>query len=290
MCGISGIYSKSDNLENTLQQFNKCLANRGPDNASLFVDKKNYFGMGHTRLSILDLSVRGNQPMYDHSGEWIISFNGEIYNHLEIRNYLNQKKNENISWKSNSDTETILIANVILGFEKMLEKLEGMFAFALYNKKKNLLYLVRDRIGEKPLYYYNNENKFVFGSDISIFKKIDKINLSINYNILSHYIQKGYVPSPYSIYKFIFKLEPGYYLRIENNFSELKKICYWDIKNTINISKDSIKFSNNNYNDEKKELKKKIENTVIKQTISDVQVGTFLSGGIDSSLITSILG
>ncbi len=136
MCGISGIYSKSDNLENTLQQFNKCLANRGPDNASLFVDKKNYFGMGHTRLSILDLSERGNQPMYDHSGEWIISFNGEIYNHLEIRNYLNQKKNENISWKSNSDTETILIANVILGFEKMLEKLEGMFAFALYNQKK----------------------------------------------------------------------------------------------------------------------------------------------------------
>ena len=163
MCGISGIYSKNNDLENILKKFNESLSKRGPDNSAIFIDSKNSFGMGHTRLSILDLSNRGNQPMHDHTGDWVISFNGEIYNHLKIREYLSEKYNKKINWKSNSDTETILIANHILGFENTLKLLEGMFAFALYNKVRNILYLARDRIGEKPLYYYHNEGKFIFG-------------------------------------------------------------------------------------------------------------------------------
>ena len=135
MCGISGIYSKEHNLEEVLNKFNTSLSHRGPDHSSYFIDKTKYFGMAHTRLSILDLSEKGNQPMFDHSGEWVISFNGEIYNHLEIRDYISRKIKK-IQWKSNSDTETILILNYVLGFERMLELLEGMFAFALYNKKK----------------------------------------------------------------------------------------------------------------------------------------------------------
>ncbi len=288
MCGISGIYSKNDNLEDVLKKFNKCLSNRGPDYSSFFIDKKNYFGMGHTRLSILDLSERGNQPMYDHSGDWIISFNGEIYNHLEIRRYLSKKIEKQIKWKSESDTETILLANQILGLDKTLELLEGMFAFALYNKKENILYLVRDRIGEKPLYYYHHENKLVFGSDISIFKELKNINLSINHSVISEYFQKGNVSAPNSIYRHVFKLDPGCYIKLTNNFSLKINICYWNLKNIIK-KKENNKIFQSNFHEQKKNLQDLLEKTVIKQTISDVQIGCFLSGGIDSSIITSIL-
>ena len=168
--------------------------------------------------------------MHDHSGNWVISFNGEIYNHLEIRSYLSKKISNKINWVSDSDTETILLANNILGFEETLKCLEGMFALALYNKQENILYLARDRVGEKPLYYYNKDKKFIFGSDISIFKKINKINLSINNDIIPEYINKGNVGSPNSIYKYIFKLNPGHYLKISNSFSEINKKCYWNIK------------------------------------------------------------
>ena len=289
MCGISGIYSKDENLEIILNKFNQCLRNRGPDNASVFIDKKNYFGMGHTRLSILDLSNRGNQPMNDHSGNWVISFNGEIYNHLEIRELLSLKTKNKIQWKSDSDTETILLANYILGFEETLKCLEGMFAFALYNKLDNILYIARDRVGEKPLYYYHNENKFIFGSDISIFKKVNKINLSINYGIIGEYINKGNIGSPNSIYKYIYKLNPGHYLKISNSFSVIKKKCYWNIKNIITENQQNEISSVNNFYEDKNHLKNLLEKTVMKQTISDVQIGSFLSGGIDSSIITSIL-
>ena len=288
MCGISGIFSKEDNLEEVLKTFNKRLFNRGPDYSSFFIDKKNYFGMGHTRLSILDLSSRGNQPMSDHSGDWIISFNGEIYNHLEIRKYLSEKIQDRIYWKSESDTETILLSNKILGLEKTLELLEGMFAFALYNKKENILYLVRDRIGEKPLYYYHHENKLVFGSDISIFKDLKNINLSINQTVISEYFQTGNVSAPNSIYKHIFKLDPGTYLKLTDNFSRKINVPYWSLKNLIK-KKEKNKIFKLNFNEQKKNLKNLLEKTVIKQTISDVQIGSFLSGGIDSSIITSIL-
>ncbi len=289
MCGISGIYSKDENLEIILNKFNQCMRNRGPDNASIFIDKKNYFGMGHTRLSILDLSERGNQPMNDHSGNWVISFNGEIYNHLEIREFLSLKTKSKIQWKSDSDTETILLANHILGFEETLKCLEGMFAFALYNKIDNTLYIARDRVGEKPLYYYHKENKFIFGSDISLFKKVNKINLSINYGIIGEYLNKGNIGSPNSIYKYIYKLNPGHYLKISNSFSVIKKKSYWNIKNVISESQRNKINSVNNFYEHKNHLKNLLEKTVMKQTISDVQIGSFLSGGIDSSIITSIL-
>ena len=290
MCGISGIYSKNNDIENLLYSFNQSLNNRGPDNSSYFLSKKNYFGMSHTRLSILDLSDNGNQPMHDHSGDWVISFNGEIYNHFEIRDKISKKMNNiKIQWKGFSDTETILMANFTFGFEEMLKILDGMFAFALYNKKLNKLFIARDRLGEKPVYYYFKDGKFIFGSDLSIFKKVKNISLNINEEILPSYIEKGYIKAPYSIYKHIYKLEPGHFIELENNFSNIKKKKYWNIESIINsntLNRSSIKKT---FDDEKIELKKILEKTVIKQTISDVQIGCFLSGGIDSSLISSIL-
>ena len=150
------------------------------------------------------------------------------------------------------------------------------------------MYLARDRVGEKPLYYYNKNNKFIFGSDTSIFKKINKINLSINNDIIPEYINKGNVGSPNSIYKYIFKLIPGHYLKISNSFSEINKKCYWNIKKIIEEIKKIIS-KTDNFSENKNNLKSLLEKTVIKQTISDVQIGSFLSGGIDSSIITSIL-
>lgn len=290
MCGISGIYSKDLDLKKILKEFNISLQNRGPDYASYFINKDNNFGMSHTRLSILDLSEKGNQPMQDSSGDWVISYNGEIYNHLEIRDIISKKyNNPNLIWKSSSDTETILASNNIFGFERTLEMLEGMFAFALYNKKKNILYIVRDRIGEKPIYYYHKNNVFVFGSDLSIFKKVKNIKFEIDEKILPEYLQNGCIKAPNSIFKYIKKLEPGSYLKLNDNFSQIKTNFYWSIENVVNSTYSLRNNHNKNFLDEKENLKKLLEKTVEKQTISDVGVGSFLSGGVDSSLISSIL-
>ena len=290
MCGISGIYSKTNDIEDLLIKFNKKLYNRGPDFASFFICKKNNFGMSHTRLSILDLSENGNQPMYDQSGDWIISYNGEIYNHLEIRKKISKNlNNTKIQWKGSSDTETILMSNRIFGFEETLSILEGMFAFALYNKKTNKLFLARDRLGEKPLYYHFKDNKFIFGSDLSVFKEVKNINLKVNNDVLPAYIQNGYIKAPNTIYRYINKLEPGNYLELDENFLKMKKKRYWNLKD---IAQSNISIRNNSqktFYQEKEELKILLEKTVLKQTISDVQIGSFLSGGVDSSLITSIL-
>ena len=290
MCGISGIYSKKSDIESLLIKFNKKLYNRGPDFSSTFICKKNNFGMSHTRLSILDLSENGNQPMYDHSGDWIISYNGEIYNHLEIRKKISKRyDNTNIKWKSLSDTETILVSNMLFGLQETLNILEGMFAFALYNKKENKLFLARDRLGEKPLYYYFNEEQFIFGSDLSVFKEVKNINLKVNQQVLPSYIQNGYIKAPNTIYKHINKLEPGHYLELNKNFSKIKKKIYWNLENIANSNFSVRDNSQKTFYQEKKDLKILLEQTVLKQTISDVQIGSFLSGGIDSALITSII-
>lgn len=289
MCGISGIYSLNNDLENTLNSFNQILSNRGPNNSSFFIHREKNFGMGHTRLSILDLSKRGNQPMFDHTGDWVITFNGEIYNHVEIREYISKKISQKIEWRSESDTETILLSNHILGFEKTLELLEGMFAFALYNKRKSIIYLARDRIGEKPLYYYHNDNKFIFGSDLLIFKELKNINLSINDNAITKYLKKGNIGAPDSVYKHIHKIKPGNYLKITNNFSIKNEFCYWNIADYLPQTDQKSFLYKKSFIEEKKNLQNILENTVIKQTISDVQIGSFLSGGVDSALITSIL-
>ena len=156
-------------------------------------------------------------------------------------------------------------------------------------KRKFIVFGKRDRIGEKPLYYYHTDGKLIFGSDISIFKNLKNINLTLNENVITEYVQKGNVNAPNSIYKFIFKLNPGYYLKFTNNFSNKSKHCYWDLRKIISkITKNKDKLPKS-FLEEKKNLKNLLEKTVSKQTISDVQIGSFLSGGVDSSIITSIL-
>lgn len=287
MCGISGIYSKKDDLNKTLFEFNNSLKHRGPDKSSIYVDDKNNFGMAHTRLSILDISEKGSQPMI-HKNNWIITYNGELYNHHEIRNFLANNHNEKINWEGTSDTETILKSVDILGVKQSLNLFEGMFAFGLYDKSEKKLYLARDRMGEKPLYFYNKDQKFIFASEISIFKKVKELNLKINEESVLNFIQTGYVSAPNSIFKDIHKLKPGTLLTISNNFQNIKQENFWSLKNAV-IAKDQNILNNKSYVQIKNETKNLLEVKIKKTMLSDVQVGSFLSGGIDSSLVAAIM-
>ena len=295
MCGITGFYSKtSSNFNNIILKMNSAIAHRGPDSSNIWQDKNSGIVFGHQRLSILDLSTAGNQPMVSSSGRYIITYNGEIYNHLEIRKELN-KINLNIKWKSNTDTETLLEALELWGFEKTLKKIVGMFAFGLWDKKNRSLILVRDRIGEKPLYFGwqgKGDNKvFLFGSELKALKVHPEFSREINRDAIALQLRHNYIPDPYSIYKDIYKLLPGHYLELtednlKKNFLPTPKI-YWS------LTKSAI-YGNNNQltqSDEsiQSDLEKRLKLSVKQRMISDVPLGAFLSGGIDSSTIVALM-
>ncbi len=276
MCGIAGYYDQKGVDQDTLVKMNKILSHRGPDDEGIW--RSDYIGFAHTRLSILDLSQNGRQPMQSQSGRYTITFNGEIYNHQEIR------KNIPIKWNSYTDTETLIESIQYFGLEQTLQKIEGMFAFALYDKKKDQLFLVRDPLGQKPLYYGNINNKFFFASELKAFKAIKDLDLIINRNSLSSFIKSGYIECPKSIYEKIYKLKPGYFLNLQLN-SEInpRMFQYYNLK-TI-ISKRKITTDTNS----KLKLKQVLIDSISKQQLSDVPIGSFLSGGIDSSLISCLM-
>ena len=225
MCGITGFYSNtSSNFNNIILKMNSAITHRGPDSNNIWQDKNSGIVFGHQRLSILDLSTAGNQPMVSNSGRYIITYNGEIYNHLEMRKELN-KINLNIKWKSNTDTETLLEALELWGIKKTLKKIVGMFAFGLWDKKNRSLILVRDRIGEKPLYFGwqgKGDNKvFLFGSELKALKVHPEFSREINRDAIALQLRHNYIPDPYSIYKDIYKLLPGHYLELTED--NLKK-------------------------------------------------------------------
>lgn len=279
MCGISGYYSPSGLFnEGDLKNMNSSLHHRGPDAEGFFVDK--IVGLAHKRLSIIDLSDRANQPMTSRNGRYIIIYNGEIYNFREIGALLKSAtSHENqINFKTSSDTEIILEAFNHFGTD-FVNHLNGMFAFAIYDKENEELYLFRDRIGIKPLYYYWDGKNFVFGSELKSIINTGKIGKEVNYFAIQDFLHLGYIPTPQSIYKNIFKLNSGSYLKINKYGIEHYK--YWNIKNKIysNIIRDKQKAL--------VKLSDLLMSSVQYQLKSDVPMGVFLSGGIDSSLITA---
>lgn len=274
MCGISGIIDfnfklSKEKLQNIILEFNNTLKHRGPDNAGSWM--YNNIGMGHTRLSIIDLSNKGNQPMLSNNGKSIISYNGEIYNFKELSQML-----KNIKLKSNTDTEVILEFYTQFGIDSLINKANGMYAFSIYDKKKNCLLLTRDKVGKKPLYYFYDEDYFIWGSELNIFK-IDllKNKLKISNEALQNYFEVGYVPSPLSIFTQVKKLLPGEIVSIDVNSKRIftKKNSF--IKNNSNLV-------NNSYEDT-------IIDSVNIRTMSDVPYGVFLSSGVDSTLVAAIL-
>jgi asparagine synthase (glutamine-hydrolysing) len=295
MCGINGFYSLSSFIsDDVIIKMNAAISHRGPDSKGFWSDKKSGIFFGHSRLSIIDLSAAGNQPMKSNSDRFILTYNGEIYNHLEIRKEL-EKSNSNIKWQGNSDTETLLEAIEFWGIETTLKKIDGMFAFALWDKRERCLTLARDRIGEKPLYFGwqgKGDNKvFLFGSELKALKVHPMFDGEISRNAIALQLRHNCIPAPYSIYKDIYKLLPGNYIQLKEN--DFKKSLlpsskkYWSLpecaihgnKNQLNLSETDIQ----------KDLENHLKISVKKQMVSDVPLGAFLSGGIDSSTIVALM-
>ena len=295
MCGINGFYSKSlSTFNDVIFKMNSAISHRGPDTNGAWLDKNSGIVLGHQRLSIIDLSVTGNQPMQSSSSRFILTYNGEIYNHLKIRREL-EKTSSNIKWRGSSDTETLLEAIDFWGIEITLKKIEGMFAFGLWDKKTRCLTLARDRIGEKPIYFGwqgEGDNKvFLFGSELKALKIHPEFKGVINRDAIALQLRHNCVPAPYSIYKDIYKLLPGHYLNLKE--SDLKKSLVPSSKTYWSLTKTAI-YGNNNQltlgeKDIQKDLEKHLQSSVKKQMISDVPLGAFLSGGIDSSTVVALM-
>ena len=269
MCGIYGI-NRQESQKQIIDILK--LANfRGPDYSGIEIG--NHFSFGHNRLSIIDLDARSNQPFQFE--EYSIVFNGEIYNYLEIRKHL---QNKGHSFLTDSDTEVILKSYITYG-EKCLEHFNGMFAFVIYDSKKNIFWGARDRLGKKPFYYYMRDNIFEFASQL---KQISyNKHLKINKKSEKLYFRYGYVPEPYSIFEDVYKLEAGYSFEYDLDNAKFSKKEYWDISTNNNHLQSS-------YNDVKKELKDLLIDSIDMRLHADVPVGVFLSGGVDSSLVAAI--
>ena len=274
MCGVCGIYNFNQqeiDLE-VLKSINSKLEKRGPDSGGVFSDK--YVGLGNRRLKIIDFEG-GDQPFYNESRDIILVYNGEIYNYLELKQELEVLGHQ---FKSKSDTEVLLKMYETFG-EKMLDKINGMFAFSIWNKNTDTLLIARDRLGIKPLYYHTNKSGLIFSSTLN--SMINLYEKKIDEDSILFYLFAGYIPSPKTIWKNFYKLEPGHYITIKNNNIKIKK--YWDI--TVN---ESNKINSKNINTHFEKIKETIINSSKIQSRSDANVGVFLSGGIDSSIITKL--
>lgn len=281
MCGICG-YISSKHIDSVyFERINNLMSHRGPDDEGIWQGESGLqkIGLGHRRLSILDLSELGHQPMLSADNKWIIVFNGEIYNYRELRAEL-QKKGH--IFKTNCDTEVILEAFSEWDTEA-INKLNGMFAFCIVNLENGTAYLARDRMGKKPLYYYLQNGVFVFASELKVIASFPGFHKKINMDALEKYLCYQYIAAPDCIYDGVYKLEAGYYLKYVNN--SIEKIQYWDV---LSIFKKQIQDQVSDYDLCKKELKNLLYESVQKRLVADVPVGTFLSGGIDSTLITAI--
>lgn len=279
MCGIVGFVDKNKNID-TLNDMLKIQSYRGPDDSGVYIDEKSGVHFGHNRLSIQDLTSHGHQPFISDCGNYVIVFNGEVYNFKIIKTEL---QNLGYNFISNSDTEVILYSYKQWGID-CIHKFIGMFAFSILDKLNNKLFLVRDRAGVKPLYYYKVENEFMFSSEIKSFHKHPIFRKEQNLSVLPYFFQFGYIPAPYTIFKNCFKLEAGHYLEYYIENSEFKIVKYWDV-NDFYLQEKIFK----NEDDIQNEIENILDDAINFRMVSDVPVGVFLSGGYDSSLVASIL-
>lgn len=283
MCGIAGFISALNSADATAiaRQMAVCLKHRGPDDFGVWVGDG--VALAHTRLAIVDLSSSGHQPMESASKRYVLSFNGEIYNHVKIRHTL-----KGVLWRGKSDTETLLAAIEAWGIEAALSQISGMFAFALWDRRDRRLTLARDRLGEKPLYYGWVGRSFVFASELKALKVHPNWQPNIDPNALSSYMRFGYVPTPHSIYFGINKLPPGAMVCYEAGMVPRTPIAprqYWSAFEQIGLGDENIG-SDESAIDKLDDL---LRFSIQRQTMADVPLGAFLSGGIDSSLVTALL-
>ncbi len=276
MCGISGIISKNQLIESELKQSVEVLAHRGPDGNGTYISPNKQVGIGHSRLSFIELSDLGKQPFSNVDKSLVITFNGEIYNYQALKKEL---ESEGIVFQTKTDTEVILQAYVFWG-TNMLSKLKGMFAFAIYDVKKNKVFMARDRFGIKPLYYTFQNNVFVFGSEIKALLSFSSVKKEIRKESVACFLANRYVPTPFTIWKNILQLPPAHYLELNTETLEIKTQTYWKLDFDQQIG---------NQAEIEEEIKEIFQNSIREHLVSDVQVGSFLSGGMDSSLLVLMM-
>jgi asparagine synthase (glutamine-hydrolysing) len=283
MCGIVGVIFGSG-LDCDLQRIERMMnavRHRGPDSAGTWSENGTW--LGHRRLAIIDVSAAGHQPMQSADGRYVITYNGEIYNHAELKNKVEQ--HSCIAWRGHSDTEVLLEAIGVFGIEQTLTLANGMFAFAVWDRREQSLTLARDRFGEKPLYYAQRGRGLAFASEVRALRAHGGMNLSISREALYWYFRYGYVPTPLSIYKSVTKLPPGHFMTWKDGHCSVPK-SYWSLAQVAEMGM-SQPFANEV--EALAALESALSRACSIRMVSDVPLGAFLSGGIDSSIVAALM-
>lgn len=290
MCGIAGVFTaRSEGIAGGVARMTDQIRHRGPDGDGIWIDMEAGIGLGHRRLSVLDLSSAGQQPMQSPSGRWVVVFNGEIYNHLDIRREIDRVAGA--AWKGHSDTETLVRAIELWGVEDTLPKLRGMFAIAAWDRSSRSLWLTRDRMGEKPLYYGWVNGDFVFGSELRAVRAYSRgAGLSVSRTSLSLLTTLNYIPAPWSIYCEVGKLMPGSLLHVRSPRDEfVEPKAYWEYPAVAEFASARGNAGPNDLDAWVDRVDGTLRRAVKEQMLSDVPLGALLSGGIDSSLIVALM-
>ncbi len=293
MCGITGFYSgqpstRSD-LEQPLSRMNAAIFHRGPDSSGVWCDEHVGFGLGHQRLSIIDLSPAGRQPMVSACGRYVLAFNGEIYNHRALRAELEARCSQSLEWRGHSDTETLLMAFALQGVEATLRYASGMFALALWDRDEQCLILARDRFGEKPLYYGWVSGGFAFASELKALRCAPGFQRELDTSVVEQYLRYGCVGAERSIFRDVFKLPPGTSLTVSLNQlvsgARPEPVAWWS---AASVAAEGLA-TRGDHAATSEELESVLHGAVGRMMESDVPLGAFLSGGVDSSLVVALM-
>ena len=287
MCGIAGfIDARLAEPEATCRAMAHALTHRGPDDSGYWVQRDIGVGLAHRRLSIVDISPAGHQPMSSASGRYQVVFNGEIYNHLALRRQLDGDGRAP-AWRGHSDTETLLAAIDAWGLETALRRSLGMFALAIWDRERQRVLLARDRLGEKPLYYGRAGRAFIFGSELKALKAHPAFTGEVDRDCLALYLRYSYVPEPYSIFRGIHRLPPASILEVDAHGRWDLPVAYWDAAAVT----DGARAGQFTGGDQQAvdALDRVLSEAVALQMVADVPLGAFLSGGVDSSLVVALM-
>lgn len=281
MCGIVGFYSRNAfvSLSRDLKAARDTLLHRGPDDCSLFLDAQSGIGLGHRRLSIIDLSITGRQPMSDQNGRVWVVYNGEVYNFVELRTELTKRGH---AFRGQSDTEVVLEAYLAWGLD-CFAKFEGLFALAIWDGRKRQLILARDPLGIKPLYYYLAQDRLLFASELKGIMAFDAFSRNVDDDAISSFLHYQYIPAPRTVFKNTWKLLPGTYLLYDG--IEASSIPFWKLPSPAGLQAGPLPAEGAVID----ELDKVLTRAVSDQLVSDVPLGALLSGGIDSSLVVALM-
>lgn len=293
VCGLAGLYRPNnltaEGVEDSVHRMSRKLLHRGPDSHGCWFDHEAGIALGHRRLAIVDTSNAGHQPMTSASGRYVVSLNGEIYNHMQLRQQLDNVESA-VKWRGHSDTESLLAGIDAWGIEATLNRCTGMFAFALWDRDQRVLTLARDRLGEKPLYYGWQNGSLVFASELKSLREFAGFAPDIDRNVLARYMRYSYISGPNSIYANVFKLMPGTFMQFSarQKAGELPEpSVYWSLGAAIELGLDDPFMGSDEEATDL--LERKLQEAISLQRIADVPLGAFLSGGVDSSTMVAVM-